>query len=861
MPHSEETRMFCKSLTQLSRIADQFVKQDGENLDMETLLQECIDTLVNYQDECKKVRKLGPGPDTRDPAVFEAYESAYVYYKIVSQIVLNKIPDLPQFVQAKDSAKSQKERGLLEVYNMLLKTLLTDEKIGELRKFLKDHSRPEPRQHKKGAGDVSKTWANGQAISPSELQSLLGAQNALLIDLRPRIKFVESHIKTDKIMCIEPISFKDSYSDTEITRRSLITSPNEEVQLFQERDKFDYIVIYTDEHDRTQFCKQKQASLVDLLVNRSFEKPLQRTIILTLQGGFENWCRNRGPCDKSESSEETNFASEYGVPPLIPKILPALRPIPPSAQDPLSVKGGMTLNTSLTHDKPLNTQPFPEQQQPRLKRTSSFKDKFSSLTPSRSRAGSPSLQSPTILHTDSTTYPDAPQLAPSSVQLNALSQLQPIHSRAVTPQSKSLSPPRYNVNGSGQLTSDLMGHSPSPPKPVIFPVSSQSSVANYQNGSKPLTRRNTNFTVGLTNLGNSCYMNCIIQCLLGTHELTQIFLDDSYKNHVNLNSKLGSKGVLAKYFSQLIHTMQQQAASASTKQNSGDKTAVQPLHFKVACGSINSLFRSSSQQDCQEFCQFLLDGLHEDLNQCGGNPALKELSEEAEGIREKLCMRIASSIEWERYLTTDFSVIVDLFQGQYASQLTCKVCGRTSTTYQPFSVLSVPVPSGSKCDIIDCFKEFTKVETLEKDEQWSCPRCKCKQPSTKKITITRLPRNLVIHLKRFDNLLHKNNIFVSYPHTLDLTPFWANDFDGRLPPGVAELPTRGQVPPFNYNLYAVACHFGTLYGGHYTSYVDKGDKAGWCYFDDTSWRKAKSQGECITLSAYVLFYHRKYNVS
>lgn len=73
-------------------------------------------------------------------------------------------------------------------------------------------------------------------------------------------------------------------------------------------------------------------------------------------------------------------------------------------------------------------------------------------------------------------------------------------------------------------------------------------------------------------------------------------------------------------------------------------------------------------------------------------PTLKELSQEAEARREKLSLRIASSIEWERFLTTDFSVIVDLFQGQYASRLKCKVCSHTSTTYQPFTVLSIPIP-------------------------------------------------------------------------------------------------------------------------------------------------------------------------
>lgn len=51
---------------------------------------------------------------------------------------------------------------------------------------------------------------------------------------------------------------------------------------------------------------------------------------------------------------------------------------------------------------------------------------------------------------------------------------------------------------------------------------------------------------------------------------------------------------------------------------------------------------------------FLLDGLYEDLNQDCGNPPLKELSEEAEEIREKLSLRIASSIEWKKIFNYRF---------------------------------------------------------------------------------------------------------------------------------------------------------------------------------------------------------------
>ena len=222
--------------------------------------------------------------------------------------------------------------------------------------------------------------------------------------------------------------------------------------------------------------------------------------------------------------------------------------MPPSLQNPVNTRSDFSYNQGDTNN--ISTHVFPEQQQPKLKRSSSFRDKFSNLTPSISRSNSPLVRSQTGDRAGSTTYPEAPQLA---LQSSALSQLLPIQSRAVTPHSKSMSPPAVSAfaNGDGQSAFPSYKKSPSPLKETTL---SSGPLQNHSMNSS-LVKRGLNINVGLVNLGNSCYMNCIIQCLLGTRELVQIFLDDSYKNHVNLNSRLGSKGVLAKYFSQLIHKM------------------------------------------------------------------------------------------------------------------------------------------------------------------------------------------------------------------------------------------------------------------------------------------------------------------
>ncbi len=44
-------------------------------------------------------------------------------------------------------------------------------------------------------------------------------------------------------------------------------------------------------------------------------------------------------------------------------------------------------------------------------------------------------------------------------------------------------------------------------------------------------------------------------------------------------------------------------------------------------------------------------------------------------------------------------MIVDLFHGQLKSKVTCKVCGHESVRFDPFSILSLPLPMESSVHI------------------------------------------------------------------------------------------------------------------------------------------------------------------
>uniref|UniRef100_A0AAR2J4K8 Ubiquitin carboxyl-terminal hydrolase 15 n=1 Tax=Pygocentrus nattereri TaxID=42514 RepID=A0AAR2J4K8_PYGNA len=180
---------------------------------------------------------------------------------------------------------------------------------------------------------------------------------------------------------------------------------------------------------------------------------------------------------------------------------------------------------------------------------------------------------------------------------------------------------------------------------------------------------------GLSNLGNTCFMNSATQCLSNIPPLTEYFLKDKYQDELNEDNPLGMKGEIAKAYAELIKQLW-----------SGKYSYVTPRPFKTQVGRFAPQFSGYQQQDSHELLAFLLDGLHEDLNRIRKKPYIQ--LKDAEGRPDKVVAEEA----WENHIKRNDSIIVDIFHGLFKSTLVCPVCSKVSVTFDPFCYLTLPLP-------------------------------------------------------------------------------------------------------------------------------------------------------------------------
>ncbi|KAF9284528.1 ubiquitin-specific protease doa4 [Mortierella alpina] len=734
----------------------------------------------------------------------------------------------------------------------------------------------------------------------------------LLLDVRMQVQYKSAKIRATSIVNVEPIALRDGISAKNLADQGLFNNPPAERKLFMDRATVD-LVIYYDQNSTELPKSGPLCNLFRALHDLEFERPLHRRPVL-LVGGFDAWLE----CAGMEWVEgfDVDAARRMGQPsptadPNIILERPGSTPIPHDHQPhnhaiftKMAQGGGINRHDGRiirrNIEDIINGDDGPQSMMnPRIQPglTNGIKPAYPPRATPYSNVNATASYPPPHPGHGVPSNPSANSHFYNVAAYNGYPGTSTQHHNILSPNSstahdtlqrrQTIYDNHWNNFGASEKPFTLTMTAPPVPEKIPLPGSSMSTSSTTSSGpalppamstaitrpdipSRPMrplpqppgmndlkdyTQFGSGFSkiggsqlgkTGLTNLGNTCFMNSVIQCLIATPPLSRFFLDGSFKRHINSRNPLGTQGKLAEAFSDLIRSMW-----------SGQSLVVSPTSFRYAIGGFAPQFKGTEQHDSQEFLSFLLDGLHEDLKTepRPPPPGDDEGSEADEARMESLPDYEASEIAWQRYLRRDDSIIVSLFQGQFKNRLCCSKCGKTSTTYNAFMYLALPIKakvSGRQPQTLQsCLNAFVEPEVLEGENAWNCPHCKKPRKATKQLTISRVPDVLLIQLKRFSSegpFKNKIKAMVQYPiQDLDLTKY---------------LPKRSfssngmPLEPAIYDLYAVSNHSGEVSSGHYTACVRGEAPNSWTNFDDTRVSPC-DKSVAVSEHGYTLFYVRK----
>ena len=328
---------------------------------------------------------------------------------------------------------------------------------------------------------------------------------------------------------------------------------------------------------------------------------------------------------------------------------------------------------------------------------------------------------------------------------------------------------------------------------------------------------------GLTNLGNTCFLNSTMQVLSHTYELNNF-----------LNMKTYNKLLNKKYDSVLLLEWDS-LRELLWKEN----CIVSPVKFvsvvqKLAKIKGQELFTGFNQNDLPEFLIFVIDCFHNALSREVNMTIQGDVKDDKDNIAVKCFERIKQMYE------KDYSEIWNMFYGIHVSQLENADTNEVvSITPEPYFIINLPIPENNKePTLIDCFNLYITGELLDgvKNEKTGE-----QYPAKKKLMFWSFPNILVIDIKRFNSNNRKNQVFVDFPlENLDLSKY------------VIGYNNESYV----YDLYAVCNHSGSSLGGHYTSFV-KNANGKWYHYNDTSVSEVSLTQQIKSPKAYCFFYRKR----
>ncbi|XP_064006513.1 ubiquitin carboxyl-terminal hydrolase 42-like [Pogoniulus pusillus] len=326
---------------------------------------------------------------------------------------------------------------------------------------------------------------------------------------------------------------------------------------------------------------------------------------------------------------------------------------------------------------------------------------------------------------------------------------------------------------------------------------------------------------GLYNMGETCFINSVLQCLTYTPPLANYFLS-------GLHRRSCQQQVFCMMCTMEAHICDVLQAAGSI---------LEPLSVLESLQCVGDLFLDGRQEDAHEFFCFLLMAMQAD---CPTESSRRDL---CPGLSDKARLREERALYPTPFLSSlelclpSRNIIQQIFEGLLRSRLTCLSCDAVSDSYEPF--LDVPLDVGGASSVSAALQGFVQPELLDGANCIRCRSCDTVAAASKGFSIQDAPPVLTLALKRFGMTGRKLSKAVEFPLSLDLRPYMSQ--------------ARGEL--CLYSLYAVLVHRGGgSASGHYFCYV-KASNGLWYRMDDTSVTPC-AVGTVLRQQAYLLFYVR-----
>ncbi|KAH3894173.1 hypothetical protein DPMN_018330 [Dreissena polymorpha] len=404
---------------------------------------------------------------------------------------------------------------------------------------------------------------------------------------------------------------------------------------------------------------------------------------------------------------------------------------------------------------------------------------------------------------------------------------------------------------------------------------------------------------GLRNLGNTCYMNSVLQVLSHIESFRDFFLKMNYSFDASLDGSPNVKQAVPESSTAALTGSERSMRSRGLERVStidcyqhlmSVKTPTPPR--KKAAGGLNGGSAQSSSLPQYLICDVESPGSKgTNVSLCGelhgllrvlwsgrwaqvsphaflqavwqAIPMFKGYAQhDAQEFLCELLDKIQRDLDSSPGSSRETKVLTDLFQGQLVSKVTCQACQNVTRTCEPYMDLSLEFPDRYQitkqnsrvaediCHITEMLAKFTEEELLE-GSIYACEKCNQNRSSCegrvyteakKQLLIDKLPPVLRLHLKRFrwSGRIHREKIstHVASDEVLDLGPFLSSRT------GAGDL----------YQLFGVIIHHGKGFGsGHYTAYAWNHEAESWVNCNDSR-MVLSSLEEVLTAQAYIFFY-------